>query len=62
MEAVCMYDGFRGLFSFGFADVSAAGYFDGLPDDLKAAVERHANEFETPEDMKQFVELLRRRR
>lgn len=56
-----MYDGFRGLFSFGFADVSAAGYFDSLPDDLKAAVERHANEFETPEDMEQFVELLRRR-
>lgn len=57
-----MYNGLGGLFSFGFADISPAGYFDSLPDDIKAAVERHANEFETPEDMKQFVELLRRRR
>lgn len=57
-----MYNGPGGFFSFGFADISPAGYFDSLPDDIKAAVERHANEFETPEDMKQFVELLRLRR
>lgn len=50
-----------GNVSFGFADVSWADEFDRLPDSLKRAVERRAGQFETADDLRRFVEQMRRR-
>lgn len=53
-----MYDGASNNFSFGFADVSWAGYYEELPDHMKWIVQRHAKEFSSLEDVKRFVKKI----
>lgn len=57
-----MRDALTSNISFGFADVSPADAFEALPEDIKRAVARHADEIRTPEELKRFVERIRRRK
>ncbi len=47
------------FFSFGFgADVTMAGYFDALPLEVKLAINEHAGEIHSIEDMRRFAQRL----
>ncbi|WP_312640341.1 hypothetical protein [Hydrogenoanaerobacterium sp.] len=54
-----MHDNIHSLFSFGFGgDMSAASYFEDLPEDVKRIVSEHAHEFHSVDEMKKYVENL----
>ncbi|GKH47194.1 MULTISPECIES: hypothetical protein [Anaerotruncus] len=47
------------FFSFGFgADVTMAGYFDALPLEVKLAINEHAGEIHSIEDMRRFAQRM----
>ncbi|RGB65744.1 hypothetical protein [Provencibacterium massiliense] len=51
-----IYSGLGDYFSFGFADVSQAGYFDGLPKEIRQAVLQNQSRFHSFEEMKAYAE------
>ncbi|MBC8545701.1 hypothetical protein H8711_01945 [Clostridiaceae bacterium NSJ-31] len=56
-----IFNNLNDYFSFGFADVSGASYFDTLPDEVKQAVNEHIDEFHSMDELRRFAETMMRK-
>lgn len=58
-----MYNEQPNYFSYGFGcDMSAANYFDSLPDDVKRAINKRPEAFHTVTDLRRYAEKIKKKK